>query len=69
MRWSPGGRQSWRRRRDGGFDARASLAADVPPALLADKLGLSIGAAVFWSKAVGSARADYPGLRYAAQRT
>jgi hypothetical protein len=20
MRWSPGGRQSWRRRRDGGFD-------------------------------------------------
>jgi len=21
MRWSPGGRQSWRRRRDGGFDA------------------------------------------------
>ena len=22
MRWSPGGRQSWRRRRDGGFDSR-----------------------------------------------
>jgi len=21
MRWSPGGRQSWRRRRDGGFDS------------------------------------------------
>lgn len=43
--------------------ARASLAADVPPALLADKLGLSINAAVAWSKAVGAARADYVGLR------
>jgi hypothetical protein len=43
--------------------ARASLAADVPPALLADKLGLSIDAAVAWSKAVGAARADYAGLR------
>jgi hypothetical protein len=43
--------------------ARASLAADVPPALLADKLGLSIDATVAWSKAVGAARADYAGLR------
>jgi hypothetical protein len=43
--------------------ARASFAADVPPALLADKLGLSVGAAVTWSKAVGAARADYAGLR------
>jgi hypothetical protein len=45
--------------------ARASFAADVPPALLADKLGLSIGAAVSWSKAVGAARADYADLRHA----
>jgi hypothetical protein len=43
--------------------ARASLAVDVPPALLADQLGLSIDAAVAWSKAVGAARADYAGLR------
>lgn len=43
--------------------ALASFAADVPPALLADKLGLSISAAVSWSKAVGAARADYAGLR------
>jgi hypothetical protein len=43
--------------------ARASLAADVPSALLADQLGLSIDAAVAWSKAVGAARADYAGLR------
>jgi hypothetical protein len=43
--------------------ARAAFAADVPPALLADKLGLSISAAVEWSKAVAAARADYAGLR------
>lgn len=43
--------------------ARASLAADVPPALLADQLSLPVGAAVAWSKAVGAARADYAGLR------
>jgi hypothetical protein len=43
--------------------ALAAFAADVPPALLADKLGLSISAAVAWSKAVGAARADYAGLR------
>jgi hypothetical protein len=43
--------------------ARAAFAADVPPALLADKLGLSINAAVAWSKAVGAARSDYAGLR------
>jgi hypothetical protein len=43
--------------------ARAAFATDVPPALLADKLGLSIGAAVAWSRAVGAARADYAGLR------
>lgn len=49
--------------------ARASFVADVPPALLADKLGLSVDAAVAWSKAVGAARADYAGLRNAARRT
>jgi hypothetical protein len=43
--------------------ALAAFAADVPPALLADKLGLSISAAVAWSKSVGAARADYAGLR------
>jgi hypothetical protein len=43
--------------------ALATLAAEVPPALLADKLGLSMSAAVMWSKAVGAARADYAGLR------
>jgi hypothetical protein len=43
--------------------ALATLAAEVPPALLADKLGLSLSAAVMWSKAVGAARADYAGLR------
>jgi hypothetical protein len=32
--------------------ARAAFAADIPPALLADELGLSISAAVAWSKAV-----------------
>jgi hypothetical protein len=41
----------------------AAFAADVPPALLADKLGLSISAAVEWSRAVAAARADYAGLR------
>ena len=45
--------------------ARAAFAADIPPALLADKLGLSISAAVAWSKAVGAARSDYAGLRTA----
>jgi hypothetical protein len=44
--------------------ARASFAADIPPALIADKLGLSISAAVAWSKAVGAARSDYAGLVY-----
>ena len=43
--------------------ALATLASEVPPALLADKLGLSLSAAVMWSKAVGAARADYAGLR------
>jgi hypothetical protein len=43
--------------------ALAARAAEVPPALLADKLGLSMSAAVMWSKAVGAARADYAGLR------
>jgi hypothetical protein len=43
--------------------ALASFAADLPPVLLAEKLGLSISAAVAWSKAVGAARADYAGLR------
>jgi hypothetical protein len=43
--------------------ARASLAVDLPSALLADQLGLSIDAAVAWSKAVGAARRDYAGLR------
>jgi len=45
--------------------ARAAFAADVPPVLLADKLGLSIGAAVAWAKAVGATRSDYAGLRHA----
>ena len=35
--------------------ARAAFAADIPPALLADKLGLSISTAVAWSKVVGAA--------------
>lgn len=43
--------------------ALAAFAADVPPALLADKLGLSISSAVEWSKAVAAVRADYTGLR------
>jgi len=43
--------------------ALAAFAVDVPPALLADKLGLSISAAVEWSKAVAAARSDYAGLR------
>ena len=49
--------------------ARASFAADVPPALLADKLGLSVDAAVSWTKAVGAARADYAGLRNTTRKT
>ena len=29
MRWSPGGRQSWRRRRDGGFDSRLYVVREI----------------------------------------
>lgn len=43
--------------------ARASLAVRLPPALLADRLGVSITAAVQWAKAVGAARGTYTGLR------
>jgi hypothetical protein len=43
--------------------ARAALAERLPPALLADQLGVSLNAAVSWSKAVGAARGTYTGLR------
>jgi hypothetical protein len=43
--------------------ALGALAAQLPPALIADQLGLSIAAAAAWSKAVGAARSDYAALR------
>jgi len=43
--------------------ALGSLAAQLPPALIADQLGLSLAAAARWSKAVGAARSDYTALR------
>lgn len=43
--------------------ALGSLAAQMPPALIADQLGLSLAAASRWSKAVGAARSDYAALR------
>jgi hypothetical protein len=43
--------------------ARAALAEHLPPALLADRLGLSISSAARWSTAVGAARGVYAGLR------
>ena len=43
--------------------ALGSLAAQMPPALIADQLGLSLAAAARWSKAVGAARSDYVALR------
>lgn len=43
--------------------AIGALAAQIPPALLADQLGLSLSAAATWSKAVGAARGDYTALR------
>jgi hypothetical protein len=46
--------------RNGALNA---FAAQMPPALLADQLGLSLSAATLWSKAAGPARSDYVGLR------
>jgi hypothetical protein len=43
--------------------ALGALATQLPPALIADQLGLSIAAAAGWSKAVGAARSDYAALR------
>ncbi|MFI7025100.1 hypothetical protein ACIBMZ_20525 [Micromonospora sp. NPDC049900] len=43
--------------------AVGALAAQVPPALLAEHLGLSLSAAAAWSKAAGAARSDYAALR------
>jgi hypothetical protein len=46
--------------RNGSLDA---LAAQVPPALLADQIGLSLSGASSWTKAVGAARGEYAGIR------
>jgi hypothetical protein len=43
--------------------ALSALAAQLPPALLADQLGLSLSTAALWSKATGAARSDYTALR------
>ena len=43
--------------------ALAALAAHLPPALLAEQIGLSVGAAAKWSKAIGATRNSYVGLR------
>ncbi|WP_141722564.1 hypothetical protein [Micromonospora aurantiaca (nom. illeg.)] len=43
--------------------ALAALAAQMPPALLAEQIGLSVGAAAKWSKATGATRSTYVGLR------
>ena len=43
--------------------ALGAIAAQVPPALLAEQLGLSMTAAAAWSKAAGAARGDYAALR------
>ncbi|GAB2942332.1 hypothetical protein GCM10027280_33610 [Micromonospora polyrhachis] len=36
---------------------------NYPPALLADQIGLSVGAAAKWSKATAATRGTYVGLR------
>ena len=41
-----------------------ALAAQLPPARLADQLGLSLSAAALWAKAAGAARGEYTGLRH-----
>ncbi|MDP4510322.1 hypothetical protein [Nonomuraea turcica] len=43
--------------------ALAALASQLPPALLAEQLGLSLSRASSWSKAVGADRSSYVGLR------
>jgi hypothetical protein len=43
--------------------ALAALAAQVPPALLADQIGLSLSGASNWSKATGATRSAYVALR------
>ncbi|MEO3930984.1 hypothetical protein ABGB07_45160 [Micromonosporaceae bacterium B7E4] len=43
--------------------ALAALAAQLPPALLADQIGLSVDAAAKWSKATAATRGTYVGLR------
>jgi hypothetical protein len=43
--------------------ALAALASQVPPALLADQIGLSLSGASNWSKSTGTTRGDYVGLR------
>jgi hypothetical protein len=44
--------------------ALAALASQVPPALLADQIGLSLSGASIWTKAIGAARGEYAGLRH-----
>jgi hypothetical protein len=41
----------------------AALASQVPPALLADQIGLSLSGASIWSKATGATRGAYVALR------
>ena len=43
--------------------ALSALAAQLPHALIAGQLGLSIATAAAWSKAVGATRSDYAALR------
>jgi hypothetical protein len=62
------GRVGLKRVLEGRNGALAALASQVPPALLADQIGLSLSGASNWSKATGSARGEYVGLRDAAVR-
>jgi hypothetical protein len=43
--------------------ALAALAAQLPPALPTDQIGMSVGAAAKWSKATAGTRGTYVGLR------
>jgi hypothetical protein len=44
--------------------ALSTLAAQLPPALLAEQLGLSLSGASNWSKATGATRGEYTALRH-----
>lgn len=44
--------------------ALSTLAAQLPPALLAEQLGLSLSGASNWSKATGATRGEYAALRH-----